>query len=114
MNKIKSLLFVIPLSFLLFSDASARDEGGAGRGFGGGRSGLEGGGSDFNRNNAEDRSWNNNYGGHGGYGGSAYYNGSYYNAGYGPVLLPDSIQDPNDDMNQMYQQNLQSMERMAE
>lgn len=123
-KKLKSFLFIIPLSLVLLSHTSAntnntsdniaRSAGGGGgragggfdsRGMDAGRAGFDNN-AGFNHIDGADRNWNNNYGG------GTYYNGGYY-GGYGPYLLPDSnaTQDPNDDMNSIYNQNLRNMEK---
>ncbi len=119
MKKIlKSFIFIVPLSFVLLSHTSTTSDNNIARGGGGGGhggTGFSGHGIDAGRggfDHGADRNWNNNYNGYGGYGGGVYHNGGYN--GYGPVLLPDSTQDPNDDMNQMYQQNLRNMEKTGE
>ncbi|HRD55205.1 MAG TPA: hypothetical protein PLC42_02300 [Parachlamydiaceae bacterium] len=117
----KFLFCVIPL-FLFASlsadphaelEAIARGGGGArGGDFGGHAGGFDAGRAGLDRNaNFEnyhdyrrDEGLYNQGGYYGGYGG-------YYNGGY---LAPDSATAPNDDMNQIYQNNLNNMERTGQ
>lgn len=119
----KFLVCVIPL--FLFSGLSADPHaeleaiargGGGGRGgdFGGHAGSFDAGRANFDRNDRNANFGNSHnysrdqynpggyyYGGYGGYGGG-------YNNGY---LAPGSAVAPNDDMNQIYQNNLNNMER---
>ena len=112
----RKILFLIPLSFALIATVNAenneiaRGGGGGGGGHAGG-AGHAGDRGDLNRGdlNRGDFNRNDGVGGYGGYGGGAYYNG-----GYAPVLLPDPVLTPNDDMDSLYEQNLKSMRKTGQ
>jgi hypothetical protein len=100
----KFFILALPLSFSLLSAAEyAETEEIAARGFEGGRDTLNRNFDDY-RNYKQDEAWNAGY--YGGYGG---YGGGY--GIYGPTLLPSSAIAPNDDIDQIYQNNLNNMER---
>lgn len=129
MKSLKYILFLLPLSLSLSLMATNQDsqneEIARGGGFGGGRAGDFGGAGrgDFNRNanfdNYRDFNRNGDLGGYGGYAapaGGYVAPGGYYYGGYGtyPYGNPGPSMAPNDDMNQIYQNNLNNMERTGQ
>lgn len=108
----RKILFLLPLSFALVAALAAenneiaRGEGGGGRGAGG----ADRGAGDLNRGDLNRGDLNRNDG----LGGAGYGGGLYYNGGYSPVLLPDPVLTPNDDMDSLYNQNLKSMRQTGQ
>lgn len=133
MRNLKLFMLMLPLSFSLVAstttttttpannDIARGGGGGGGHGgdFGGHAGGFGGRNTDFDRNDRNanfdnyrgferDANAGYYYGGYGGYGGGyGGYGGGYNNSGNYNI-------NPNDDMNQIYQNNLNNMERTGQ
>lgn len=110
----RKILFLIPLSFALIATVNAENNeiarGGGGGHEGGGDRGADRGPGDLNRGDLNRGDLNRNDG----LGGSGSGGGVYYNGGYSPVLLPDPVLTPNDDMDSLYQRNLKNMKKTGQ
>ncbi len=105
----RKILFFIPLTFALIATVTAENSEIARGGGGGGHAGGGVHAGDHGDLNRGDFHRHDGVGGYGGYGGGVYYNG-----GYSPVLLPDPVLTPNDDMDSLYEQNLRSMRKTGQ